>query len=89
MAVTDTAAMNELLEDSLEHAIEVTVTVSACEYKCCGYGFAYREYDGPQRYTGRVLSINVDAFLMQVGNTMGKMAEVIADFDHLISVDAS
>lgn len=83
------AALNELLEDSLEDGTEVTVTVSRCQFKCCGGGWGIRDYGSPQTYAGRVLSINTNEFLLQVGNEVGKLAEVIADFDHLISAVAS
>lgn len=85
----DVAALNELLEDSLEDGTQVTVSVWACEYRCCGGGWSDRDYDEPQTYVGRVLSIDVDSFLMQTANDIGKLAEVIAQFDHLISVTCS
>lgn len=90
--MTDVAELNEVLEDSLERAVPVTVTVTECQYRCCGGGWQRRVYTpgpiyavAPQEYTGRVLSISVDSFLLQCDNPIGKMAEVIADFEHLLA----
>lgn len=82
----DVAELNELLEDSLEHGTTVSVRVGPHEYKCCGGGWQTRDY--ATQYTGRVLSISVDTFLLQCGNAIGKMAEVIASFDVLLDVAA-
>lgn len=94
--MTDLAALNELLEDSLEHATLVTVSVSRCQYRCCGGGWQDRyvaDDASPEfpiigvGYTGRVLSIDVDEFLLDVPNPLGKHAEVIARFEHLLDVN--
>lgn len=83
----DVAELNEALEDSLERATQVTVTVNACQYRCCGGGWQERVLPiGGQTYTGRVLSIDVDQFLLDVDNDLGKHAEVIANFDDLLDV---
>lgn len=80
----DEAADCELLEDSLENATLVTVRVAACRHRCCGGGWQRR---GAGTYTGRVLSIDVDEFLLECPNDLGKVAEVIAGFGHLQTVN--
>lgn len=88
MTDVDVAELNELLEDSIEFSTEVTVTTNWCEHRCCGGGWTERPWPN-QRYTGRVLSIAVERFLLQVRPDLGKIAEVIVPFDYLVDVERS
>lgn len=81
--MVDEAELCEVLEDSRERATLVAVTVGPHELKCCGGGWQQR-YE-QTTYTGRVLSISVEEFLLQCGNELGKMSEVIARFDDLLA----
>lgn len=80
----DVAELSDLLEESIERATSVRVSVSECQYRCCGGGWQTRA-GAAQQYTGRILSFNVETFLLQCENPLGKPAEVIADFEHLLA----
>lgn len=69
---------------------KVKVTVSACDFKCCGGGWQPRGRSKPypQTYVGLVVSVNREQFLLDVPNPLkGKRADVLVTFDDLLAVE--
>lgn len=78
--------MHETLEQACRDDTQVAITVTQCEYKCCGGGWQNRNAG---TYTGRVLSMTQKWVLLQCPNDLGKSAEMIAQITDISAVKPS